>query len=136
MTSPTPPPLPEYGTCCQACQTFGPVKQVMFLQQIGAVIIRFHRRVEGQLCRNCVNEHFAKTTLITSLLGWWGLISFILTPFFLLNNVIRYLSCLGLKPVDEGSQRGMGLALIAIVIAVGALSLPAYIIIRAIMGGS
>lgn len=133
MSTPVPPPLPEdYGSCCQGCQTYGPTKEVMFFQQIGAVVIRFHRRVGGQLCRNCVNEHFAKTTLITSFLGWWGMISFFLTPFLLLNNVIRYLSCLGLKPVDEGSQRGMGLAIIAICCAVGVLGLLAFIVSGAI----
>jgi hypothetical protein len=32
-------------------------------------------------------------------LGWWGTISFIVTPFFLLNNVARYLFCLPMPPV-------------------------------------
>jgi hypothetical protein len=39
----------------------------------------------------------------TSLLGWWGIISFIVTPFFLLNNIGRYLFCLGMSPVPPGA---------------------------------
>jgi hypothetical protein len=35
----------------------------------------------------------------TMVLGWWGTISLILTPFFLLNNVGRYLFCLGMPGV-------------------------------------
>lgn len=128
MSAPIPPPLPDYATCCQGCQTFGPVKQVMFFQHIGAIVLMFNRHIKGQLCRNCVNEQFAKTTLVTSFLGWWGMISFFLTPIFLLHNVVRYLFCLGLKPVDEGAHRGLGLALVAAVIAVGALSLLAFIV--------
>src|SRR5262249_37550116 len=31
--------------------------------------------------------------------GWWGLISLILTPCFILNNTVRYLLCLGMPPV-------------------------------------
>ncbi len=104
----------------------------MFFQHIGAVLMMFNRHVRGQLCRNCVNEHFARTTLVTSFFGWWGVISFFLTPIFLLHNVVRYLFCLGLKPVDEGSQRGMGLALAALIIAVGALLLLGFVVNRII----
>jgi len=133
MSTSNPPPLPpplsqDFGTCCQGCQTYGPTKQVMFFQHIGAVVMMFNRHVKAQLCRNCVNEHFAKTTLVTSFFGWWGMISFFLTPIFLLHNVVRYLFCLGLKPVDEDTQQGMGLAIIAILVAVGALSLLAFVI--------
>jgi hypothetical protein len=38
-------------------------------------------------------------TATTLFFGWWGTISFLVTPFFLLNNVSRYLLCLGMPPV-------------------------------------
>ncbi|WP_410971682.1 hypothetical protein, partial [Salmonella sp. SAL4437] len=31
-------------------------------------------------------------------LGWWGFISFFVTPLVLLNNIGRYLLCLGMAP--------------------------------------
>ena len=36
----------------------------------------------------------------TAVVGWWGLISLIVTPFFLLSNIGRYAFCLGMPPVD------------------------------------
>lgn len=41
-------------------------------------------------------------TRTTFLLGWWGTISSIIIPFLRLNNVFRYLSCLGMAPVPPG----------------------------------
>lgn len=38
-------------------------------------------------------------TLITLLIGWLGTISLFLAPFFVLNNVFRYLGCLFMEPV-------------------------------------
>jgi hypothetical protein len=43
--------------------------------------------------------------LTTLVLGWWGVISFIITPFLILNNLIRYLLCLGMEPVPPGAER-------------------------------
>jgi hypothetical protein len=39
------------------------------------------------------------------MLGWWGVISFIITPFLILNNVIRYVLSLGLEPVPPDAQQ-------------------------------
>lgn len=90
----------------------------------------FNRHIKGRLCRSCVNRHFAKTTLITSFFGWWGLISCILTPFFLLNNVVRYIFCMSLRPSDEGEVDGTGLALVAFVLAGGLLASLIFLIAR------
>ncbi|OWK45188.1 hypothetical protein [Fimbriiglobus ruber] len=43
-------------------------------------------------------------TATTLFLGWWGTISFIVTPFLLLNNIGRYLFCLGMSPVPSGAM--------------------------------
>jgi hypothetical protein len=67
---------------------------VVFLQNIGALFIRFHKRYEGNLCSPCINKVFCEYTLVTLFFGWWGVISFFVTPYFLLNNVIRYLGSL------------------------------------------
>lgn len=81
---------------CECCGRVAPTKYVAFYQNIGALIVRFTSSVEGNLCKACIHEHFWKCTGITLVGGWWGTISFIVTPFILGNNVVRYLFCLGL----------------------------------------
>ena len=88
---------------CQACGVEAPTKYVSFHQNIGALVVRFSKSVEGRLCKRCIHQHFWSLTGTTFFLGWWGMISFLVTPFFLLNNVIRYTTCLGLPPAPEGA---------------------------------
>jgi hypothetical protein len=89
---------------CQSCGAEATTKHVAFYQNIGALVMRFTRTVEGSLCKSCIHRHFWKFTLVNVTLGWWGLHSLIITPFFLLNNLFRYLSCLGM-PSAAGAQR-------------------------------
>ena len=86
---------------CQNCGAQAPTKHVAFYQNIGVILMRFTREVEGDLCKSCINKYFWKYTLINLFLGWWGVISFCVTPFFILNNVFRYLTCLNLKPTPN-----------------------------------
>ena len=86
---------------CQCCGIEAPTKKTAFYQNIGALVMRFSRSIEGNLCKNCIHKNFWKMTLTTLILGWWGMISLIVTPFFLLNNVIRYLMALPMPPVPE-----------------------------------
>ena len=66
--------------------------------------MRFHKSIKGNLCKDCINEHFWPFTGITLVLGWWGLISFIVTPFMLLNNIGRYVASLGLEAPPHGAR--------------------------------
>lgn len=52
--------------------------------------------IEGNLCRRCISKYFKSYTLTTLFLGWWGVISFVVTPFILLNNITRYVAALSL----------------------------------------
>ena len=88
---------------CQGCGVKAPTRHVEFHQNIGALVMRFSRSVRGQLCKSCVNRHFWKMTGTTLVLGWWGMISLVVTPIFLVNNVVRYLRCLGMPPVPPGA---------------------------------
>jgi hypothetical protein len=81
---------------CQSCGVEAPTKYVAFYQNIGALVMRFSSTVEGNLCKSCIHKHFWKFTLVNMTLGWWGLHSLIITPFFLLNNLFRYLACLAM----------------------------------------
>lgn len=84
---------------CQSCGIEAPTKYVSYHQNIGALVMRFSKSVQGNLCKNCVHKHFWSLTGTTAVLGWWGMISLIVTPFFLINNVVRYSLCLGMEPV-------------------------------------
>lgn len=90
---------------CRACGVEAPTKYVAFYQNIGALVMRFSRSVEGSMCKSCIHSTFWQFTLTTLLLGWWGVISFIVTPFFILNNVFRCVFCLGLEPVPPDAVR-------------------------------
>jgi hypothetical protein len=75
---------------CQGCGARAPTRNVYFVQWIGAVIMLFHKRIRGKLCRNCVNKYFGEYFGTTLLLGWWHPASFFLTPFVLLIDLVNY----------------------------------------------
>ena len=89
---------------CQDCDVEAETKYVSFHQKIGALFMRFPKSVEGRLCKSCIHKHFWGMSTTTLFLGWWGTISFIVTPFFLLNNIARYLFCLGMAPVGPDAS--------------------------------
>jgi hypothetical protein len=61
--------------------------------------------VEGNLCKSCIHQYFWQFTTVSLFLGWWGIISFLATPVFILNNLVRYVLCLGMAPVPPGASR-------------------------------
>jgi hypothetical protein len=81
---------------CENCLCESSTKHVALYQNIGLIVMRLHKSVEGNLCRACIRKYFWQFTTITLFLGWWGVISFFMTLFILPNNLIRYLSSLGL----------------------------------------
>lgn len=89
---------------CQQCGVEAPTKYVSFYQNIGALVVSFHQSVAGYFCKSCIHKHFWSMTGITFFVGWWGTISFIITPFILLNNIGRYVFCLGMAPVPPGAE--------------------------------
>jgi len=82
---------------CKACGLQAPTKYVEFYQNIGFVVTRQSAKIEGNLCRNCIRAYFRSFTVTTLFLGWWGVISFFITPLILLNNITRYLLSLSLR---------------------------------------
>lgn len=89
---------------CQSCGVEAPCKHTEFHQNIGAFVLRFHRSAKGNLCKNCIHKHFWQMTFINATLGWWGVISFFVTPVFILINVFHYLAALGMDPVPPGAM--------------------------------
>lgn len=85
---------------CQSCGREAQTKYVEYYQNIGALVMRFSKEVKGHLCKHCSNKYFWSFTGTTLFLGWWGVISFIVTLFIVPNNIIRYLGTLGLESPD------------------------------------
>ena len=90
---------------CQDCGVEAATKYVSFHQNIGALVVHFTKSINGKFCKSCINRHFWGMTGKTFLLGWWGVISFIITPFLLLNNIVRYVFCLGMPAVPPGAAQ-------------------------------
>ncbi len=86
---------------CQNCGIEAPTKYVAFYQNIGALVVRFSRSIEGELCKSCIHRYFWSYTGVNCTLGWWGYISLVVTPFFILNNTFRYAMCLTMPPVPQ-----------------------------------
>lgn len=89
---------------CQSCGIEAPTKYVSFHQNVGVLVMRFSKSISGNLCKPCIHSHFWKMTGITACFGWFGFISMIISPFLIINNVGRYLFCVGMEPVPIGSQ--------------------------------
>ena len=88
---------------CQACGRKAPTMEVTFRQNVGALVMHFHRSVNGDFCKPCIQKYFWHMTLITLFLGWWGVISFFFTLFILPANVFVYL---GAKRELDGYWHG------------------------------
>lgn len=114
------------GTC-QACGRHAATKNLTFMQNIGALVIRFPKTVSGHICKFCVEKFFFQYTAVTLFLGWWGVISFVYTCIALPVNVVNRVRAIGLEPPAEdalsvGDRRSRGLWQIVIGLVVGVLS--------------
>ena len=87
---------------CQACGRVGPTKSVTFMQNIGALIIRFPKTITGHLCKFCVDKYAFQYTAITMLLGWWGMIPFVYSLFAVPLNLFNWARTIGMPlPPDD-----------------------------------
>lgn len=80
------------GGHCEKCGREEDVVNVTFRRNIGALVVRFSQELRGNMCAGCIKSSFWETSLITMFLGWWGLISFITTPIFLITNTVNFAS--------------------------------------------
>lgn len=91
-------------TRCEFCGTRAPVTAVVFRQNTGMLVFRQTRTWEGHACRDCGKAIFRRATLHTALLGWWGTISFFLTPVLLVLNVVHLTKVLRLPTAEDGRR--------------------------------
>jgi hypothetical protein len=83
---------------CQVCGLEAATRDVTFHQTIGAVVVRQTSSVKGHLCKSCIDKFFWDYTKTTALLGWWGVLSCMMTPFILFHNVRQYRASRGMEP--------------------------------------
>jgi len=79
---------------CHQCDAEAPSARAVFKQNVGVFVSRFETRTAGYFCRSCLHEQHWKSTGITMVVGWFGVISFFLTPVFILQNAQNYIRAL------------------------------------------
>ncbi len=67
---------------------------VTFHRNIGMLVVRQTRSIQGNMCKTCVGKKFWDFTAKNILLGPWGLISLIVTPIYLVTNTVAYISAM------------------------------------------
>src|SRR5271167_2843417 len=88
------PSLNEGGVHTKQCQFCGNMRQtkyVTFYRNVGMLFSRQTHEIQGNMCKSCVHKYFWQFTQMNLVLGWWGAISFLVTPIYLVQNLANYL---------------------------------------------
>lgn len=75
---------------CDLCHSGNPSTHVTLRHNIGLLILRQVYETDGRLCRDCLGRAYRKHQLYNLFLGWWGMISFVMTFIFLIENTRQY----------------------------------------------
>jgi hypothetical protein len=76
---------------CESCGRPSSTQSATLYQNIGMIAVFRYRTLKGNFCKSCIAHYFWEFTLVTLVLGWWGMISFFLTPLILVNNLFYFL---------------------------------------------
>lgn len=79
---------------CKCCGQTKITHFAAFVQNVSYLYERRERRFEGYVCLSCLTKTFALFETRTLFGTWWGIIGFFLGPFYLLWNLLQYLTCL------------------------------------------
>lgn len=75
---------------CQLCGSQAETMEVHLQRNIGLLVARLTASVRGRLCKACITRYYWQYFFINLFLGWWGMISFILTPILLISNTVYF----------------------------------------------
>lgn len=84
-------PAGAFGRC-QVCGNVRQTTLVKYQHNIGMLVLRQTRSIQGNMCKTCVGKKFWEYSGKNLLLGPWGVISLILTPIYLITNIAAYAS--------------------------------------------
>lgn len=87
---------------CLGCRRRVETKNIVLVQNVGVVIMRFQRVLKGAYCKHCIRRHFWRMTTIMFLFGWWGLISFVFTLIGIPANIVQYARTFSMKDPIAG----------------------------------
>lgn len=93
-----------YGHGCQVCGA-QPAAPVTVRAHQGMVVVMRTLTRRGVFCRTCGLAIYRKMTSETLVTGWWGLLSFFVTPFVVLGNAFGARATLSKMPEPYGAQR-------------------------------
>ena len=82
---------------CQYCGSIRPLRRAHYYKNIGMLIVRQNNEMEGDFCKECHNKLFIEYFLTCIFLGWWGVISLLITPFYLIFNLWSYIPTLWMQ---------------------------------------
>ncbi|MCP3105024.1 hypothetical protein LZ198_39775 [Myxococcus sp. K15C18031901] len=75
---------------CDHCSRSEATAYVELNHNVGMVFARRSYTTAAELCRGCLGKAFWHHTLRNLTLGWWGTISFFVTWYYLLSNLVTY----------------------------------------------
>jgi len=77
-------------TNCQGCGEHRPVQHVKLTRNIGLLVMRFPKTLQGARCESCTIRVFWEYTRKSLFLGWWGMISFFVTLVAIPTNIATF----------------------------------------------
>jgi hypothetical protein len=63
---------------------------VRFLGNVGLLVRRYKRELQAEICGPCLHSRLLGFTLVNLIFGWWGTISMLVTPAYILNNFVEF----------------------------------------------
>jgi hypothetical protein len=89
---------------CGLCRLERPVRYAAFRSNVGMLLARTEKNVEGLVCVKCFGESYRSAQTTNATLGWWGLRSLVNTPMFLASNAFARPRLAALPLVEEGAD--------------------------------
>jgi len=77
---------------CQICGNMRQLALVKFHHNIGMIVLRQTRSIQGNMCKTCMRSKYWEFMGKNLLLGPWGIISVIVTPIYMVTNTVAYVS--------------------------------------------
>jgi hypothetical protein len=97
-------PIPRTpAILCQSCKIESPTAFVHYRQNVGLVHIRFVTSYKGDFCKRCNRRFFRKATLWNFFCGWWGVVSFFATIYYLIDNTLTCIRTITLPLPPPGA---------------------------------
>lgn len=76
---------------CSVCSEYAPTKYYEYNRNVGMIVLRKRYFIQGEMCEKCSSKNFNEFFFKNLYMGWWGLISMLVTPYFAGSNLVyRY----------------------------------------------